>query len=153
MFVIFFYVSQYLLTNPPPPKEFYQVCTEVLPYNHVPLLSIFTCTLHQVIYSPCITLQTWDLLRITVKGFLGFCQDFIRNNPGYYIRPVRINGSVVESLFSRFKYHASGNLSSVNYRGCVAKMVISNAVKKGEKYRSGSISSHGVLTKKKAKRK
>ena len=53
--------------------------------------------------------------------FLGFCRDFLTRNPGYYVQPVRINGSVVESPFSRFKYHANGNLSSVNYHGCVAK--------------------------------
>lgn len=101
----------------------------------------------------CNILQTWDLLRITVKGFLGFCQDFLTRNPGYYIQPVRINGSVVESLFSRFKYHANGNLSSVNYRGCVAKMIISDAVKGGETYRTSSVDLHGILTKKKRKRK
>ena len=81
-----------------------------------------------------------------MKGFLG-CQDFLSRNPGYYIQPVCSNGSVVESLFSRFKYHANGNLSSVNYRGCVAKMIISDAVR-GESYRTSVVDLHGVLTEK-----
>ena len=55
----------------------------------------------------------------------------------------------MESLFSRFKYHANGNLSSVNYRGCVAKMVISDSVRGGENYRNDSIDIKGVLMKKK----
>ena len=73
--------------------------------------------------------QTWDLLRLTVQGFQGLCADFFTRNPGYFIKPVRVNGSVVESLFGRFKYNADGHLSGVNYRGCVARLIISDAVK------------------------
>ena len=90
---------------------------------------------------------------MAVKGFMGLCQDFFARNPGYYIQPVRINGSVIESLFSRFKYHANGHLSAVNYRGAVAKMIISDAIKKHEDYQSQSVGLHEVLCKHKYKRK
>ena len=97
--------------------------------------------------------QTWDLLRMAVNGFMGLCQDFFSRNPGYYVQPVRVNGSVIESLFSRFKYHANGHLSAVNYRGAVAKMVVSDALKKREDYRGQSVGVHEVLCKHKYKRK
>ncbi len=36
--------------------------------------------------------------------------------PGYYVVPVRVNGSAVETLFSQFKAASGNKLSSVNYR-------------------------------------
>ena len=78
--------------------------------------------------------------------------DFLARNPGYFIKPVRVNGSVVESLFGRFKYNADGNLSGVNYRGCVASLIISDAVKGREDYRTTSTDLKDVLNKKKRKR-
>jgi hypothetical protein len=59
--------------------------------------------------------QTWDLLRICVYGAQSLIHDFVSRNPGYFVVLSRINGSVVESLFSQLKYAASGKLSSVNY--------------------------------------
>ena len=78
--------------------------------------------------------QTWVLLRLTIEGFTGLCSDFLVRNPGYFIKPIRINGSVIESLFGRFKYNSGGNLSSVNYRNCVAKLVIADASNAKEDY-------------------
>ena len=69
------------------------------------------------------TFLAWDLLRLTIEGFVDLCEDFLIRNPGYFIKSIRINGSVIESLFGRFKYNCGGNLSSVNYRNCVAKLV------------------------------
>ena len=91
------------------------------------------------------------MLRLTVQGFQGLCTDFLTRNPGYFIKPVRVNGSVVESLFGRFKYNANGHLSGVNYRGCVARLIISDAVKEREDYRTASIDIKDVLIKKKTK--
>ena len=85
---------------------------------------------------------------MTIKGFLGLTEDFLARNPGYYLQPVRVNGSVVESLFSRFKYHANGHLSAVNYRGSIAKLMICDAVRGKEDYRREAIGLRGVLTKK-----
>lgn len=63
--------------------------------------------------------QTWDLLRVCMYGFKAFCQDFLTEHPGYYIIPVRINGSAIETLFSQFKFSAGSKLSSVNYETAV----------------------------------
>ena len=97
--------------------------------------------------------QTWDLLQLTVTGFSGLCQDFLARYPGYYIVPVRVNGSVVESLFGRFKYNAGGHLSAINYQGSVEKLIIADATKNTEHYRKDKVNLHGVLTKKKYNRK
>lgn len=48
-------------------------------------------------------------------GFSGLCEYFVTRYPGYFISPIRVNGSAVESLFSSLKYISGGNLSSVNY--------------------------------------
>ena len=55
-------------------------------------------------------MQTWDLLRLMFYGFKGLCGSFTGQHGQYYVVPVRINGSAIESLFSRFKYDAGGNL-------------------------------------------
>ena len=57
----------------------------------------------------------WDLLRIDVYGFWGFCTYFFQKYPGYFVSPLRISGSAVESLFSQFKHNARGKLDSCNY--------------------------------------
>ena len=62
-----------------------------------------------------------------VDGFLGFCQEFLQNHPGYFITPVRINGSAVESYFSQLKYAARGQLSAVNYETAQAAIETSKA--------------------------
>ena len=71
--------------------------------------------MYQVKYYFCTYMQTWNLLQLTVKGFSGLCQDFLAKYPGYIVL-VRINGSVVESLFGRFKFNAEGHLSAI--KGC-----------------------------------
>ena len=97
--------------------------------------------------------QTWDLLRLTIKRFIGLCNDFLIRNPGYSIKPIRINGSVIESLFGHFKYNSWGNLSSVNYRNCVAKLVIADAANAKEEYRGVKCDHKGISVKKKYNRK
>ena len=79
---------------------------------------------------------------MTLEGFKGQCSDFFVRNPGYFLKPVRVNGSVVESLFGRFKYNADGHLSAVNYRGCVARLIVSDAVNKSKYTRS----MHDIVT-------
>ena len=61
-------------------------------------------------------------------GFKGFCQEFTAKHERYYIVPVRINGSAVESLFSRFKYDAGGNLSATNYESAISRLLTADAV-------------------------
>ena len=57
----------------------------------------------------------WDLLRIDVYGFRAFCQYFFEQHPGYFVSPLRITGSAVESLFSQFKHNSGGKLDACNY--------------------------------------
>jgi len=59
--------------------------------------------------------QTWDLLRLMVSGFSQLCDWFTDNLPGYYICPLRINGSALESIFSILKFASGGNLSALTY--------------------------------------
>ena len=68
-------------------------------------------------------------MRLGKPGIEGLCTDFLSRNPGHFIKPSRVNGSVIVSVFGRFKYNARGHLSSVNYRGCVVKLIIADAVK------------------------
>ena len=64
---------------------------------------------------PFLAWQTWELMRIAHMGLEELCVDFLTTHPGYLIYPRRINGSVVESLFSQFKYLSGGKLSAANY--------------------------------------
>ena len=57
----------------------------------------------------------WDLLRIDIYGFRGFCGYLFKKYPGYFVSPLRISGSAVEGLFSQFKHNAGGKLDSCNY--------------------------------------
>jgi hypothetical protein len=60
--------------------------------------------------------QTWDLQRIAVYGFSGLCADFFRKySNNFYLAPMRLNGSAIETLFSQFKYITGGKLASSNY--------------------------------------
>ena len=57
----------------------------------------------------------WDLLRINVYGFRAFCQWFLETYPTYFVSPLRLSGSLVESLFSQYKHSSGGKLDSVNF--------------------------------------
>lgn len=59
--------------------------------------------------------QTWDLLRVVRFGMVSFCEDFLSRHPGYYIVPVRVSGSAVETLFGQMKHAGGGRLSATNY--------------------------------------
>ena len=65
-------------------------------------------------------------------GFTDFCNWFVEKYPKYFVAPLRINGSGIESLFSLLKFSAAGNLSAINYgsiRGRVitGKEVVTNS--------------------------
>uniref|UniRef100_A0A1X7V628 Transposable element P transposase-like RNase H domain-containing protein n=1 Tax=Amphimedon queenslandica TaxID=400682 RepID=A0A1X7V628_AMPQE len=66
--------------------------------------------------------QTWDLLELMYHGFKGFCHDFLTEHPHYYIIPVRISGSAIESVFSCLKFISGSNLSSVNYSSSITAL-------------------------------
>lgn len=42
----------------------------------------------------------WDNLRIDVFGFKLLCTDFFSRYPGYYVVPLQVSGSAVETLYS-----------------------------------------------------
>ena len=50
-----------------------------------------------------------------VYGFVQFCRWFNTAYPDYFVSPLRINGSAIESIFSVLKFTAGGNLSASNY--------------------------------------
>lgn len=75
-------------------------------------------------------------------GFLGFCEEFLENHPGYTIHPIRLNGSAVETIFSQLKYASGGNLMSTNYSSARASLLIKGGVSgkyKGDDYRDAPL--------------
>ena len=94
-------------------------------------------------------------MQLTYHGFVGLVSDFLsRHGPEHYLVPVRINGSAIESLFSRFKYNADGNLSAVNYETAMSRLLTATAVDTKNKetfYRNSDIKVHSTLCIKKKK--
>ena len=61
-----------------------------------------------------------------VNGFLSFCGWFFDNvapNGKYFISPLRINGSAIESIYSILKFSSGGNLSSLFYGPSLGKLI------------------------------
>lgn len=48
--------------------------------------------------------------------------------PGYFISPLRVSGSAVETLFSQYKYNAGGKLDAVNYATARAASLVKQVV-------------------------
>ena len=72
--------------------------------------------------------QTCDLLRIMAYGMLDFCEWFTAAFPkhhGYYLVPLRTNGSALESIFSclNYKFRAGGNLSGAKYGQILGRVI------------------------------
>ena len=85
-----------------------------------------------------------------VYGFLDFSEWFLTAYPDYFISPLRINGSAIESIFSVLKFTGGGNLSASNYgsfRGRVitGREVITNSNSE-RGYRDDVILVSGSLT-------
>ena len=59
--------------------------------------------------------QTFDLLRLMYHGFTEFCDDFLRRFPSYFVSPLRINGSALETIFSQLRANSNNYLTSTNY--------------------------------------
>ena len=56
-------------------------------------------------------------------GFKNLCENFLEDHKGYFIAPIRVNGSAIESIFSSLKYIAGGNLSSTNYSTSLSSFI------------------------------
>lgn len=119
------------------------------PYVYVHILQFHTHT-HTHIYSlsPCTYVQTWDLLEIMYWGFKGLCEDFIATHPGYFISPLCVNGSAVESVFSCLKFITDGNLASTNYPSALTAFATQRDVSKNINseagYRNETINTYNV---------
>ena len=62
------------------------------------------------------------------RGFTGLCNEFLSTHPGYFICPIRLNGSAVESVFSCLKYISGGHLSSTNYSSSLTALTTQREV-------------------------
>ena len=70
----------------------------------------------------------WDNLRIDVYGFIAFCRWFFSEYPSYYIVPLRVSGSAVETLFAQYKYLCGSKLDAVNYTTARSKYLCKKKV-------------------------
>ena len=60
-----------------------------------------------------------------MHGFLSFCEWFFTSvslDGRYFITPLRINGSVLESIFSVLKHRSGGNLSAIAYSPALGRL-------------------------------
>ena len=62
------------------------------------------CCMHGVLFF----VVAFDLLRVCVRGFLGFGNYFFQT---IFISSVRLSGSAMGTLFSQFKHTSGGKLS------------------------------------------
>lgn len=62
-------------------------------------------------------------------GFTEFCKYFLEKFPGgYYIWPLRLNGSALETIFSQLKFNMNGQLSSVNYPAALTTLKLKRRI-------------------------
>eukprot|EP00117_Sycon_ciliatum_P049175 scpid67563/ scgid34906/ len=92
--------------------------------------------------------QTWDLLRLMMFGFTELCADFNGRHPDYYIVPVRVTGSAVETVFAQLKQAAGGRLSAVNYSTARATLTLQRGLlpphPSNKDYRDTALDLHDV---------
>lgn len=100
-----------------------------------------------------ISWQTWDLLRISVFGFKGFVNNFLAQNPDYYVYPLKINGSAAETLFSQFKFETNSKLTSVNYASARSRVLMKKDIHGSSKAAHGYRNTPLYLKDKKLQRK
>ncbi len=92
----------------------------------VQLLCDVWCTLI-LLYSDPFS-SAWDNMRILTAGFKLLCKDFIARYPDYFISPLRVSGSSVETLFAQYKHLSGNKLDSVNYTTARAKYLCNKSV-------------------------
>ena len=96
--------------------------------------------------------SAWDLLKIDVYGFCGFCEDFFKHHPQHFVSPLRVSGSAVETLFGQYKFAAGGKLDASNYATARAACLVRNIVTphhSGKDYRDMSLNSTATPLEKK----
>ena len=99
----------------------------------------------------------WDLLRIDVQGFSEFCHSFLEKHQGYFVSPLRLSGSAIESVFGQLKFSVGGKLDAANYRVARAAFLMKQASEghhSGKSYRDAHLSISDIpLERKKYKSK
>lgn len=94
----------------------------------------------------------YDLLRIDIHGFNLCCEHFLKEHPGYFVSPLRVSESAVETLFSQFKYSSGGKLDAANYgySGAISLVKqVTSTHPSGKDYRDGQLHINNLpLTKK-----
>ena len=76
-------------------------------------------------------------------GIQAFCKWFLETYPSYFVSPLRLSGSAVESLFSQYKFSAGGKLDSVNFTTARAAHLVKQCAAShhsGKSYRDESLS-------------
>ena len=73
--------------------------------------------------------QTWDLLRIMWYGFKEFATDFTTRHSGFYVPPLRLNGSAIETLFSQLKFISHSNLTSTRYPQALSCLLTQGSIR------------------------
>ena len=83
-----------------------------------------------------------------MQGFRGLCEAFLRKYPkGYYVAPLRVTGSAVETLFGQFKYSSGGKLDAANYSVARAAFLMKQATEghhSGVGYRDAPLYVHTI---------
>jgi len=72
-----------------------------------------------------------------------FCEWFLETYPTYFVSPLRLSGSSVESLFSQYKFNAGGKLDSVNFTTARAAHLVQQCATShhsGKSYRDENLS-------------
>ena len=72
--------------------------------------------------------QIWDLMRIMWYGFKNFCDDFTARHPGFYVAPLRLNGSAIETLFSQLKFISHGDPSATHHPQALASLITRGSI-------------------------
>lgn len=67
-------------------------------------------------------------MRICWQGLKSYCEEFFTLHPGYYVIPLRANGSAIETIFSQLKHASGGSLTAVNYESARAQLMTKRSV-------------------------
>ena len=67
-------------------------------------------------------------MQIMWYGFKNFCDDFTARHPGFYVAPLRLNGSAIETLFSQLKFISHGDLSATRYPQALASLITRGSI-------------------------
>lgn len=75
-----------------------------------------------------------------MHGFLSFCEWFFTSvspDGRYFITPLRINGSALESIFSVLKHTIGGNLSAIAYSPALGRLISRKSLAENNNFEKG----------------